>query len=57
MAREIRVSPDGDSVAIRTDAGAEEWNAWNVTHAIQGSFWGFPAHVEGWEVIVEGSSS
>lgn len=56
MAREIRVSPDGDSVAIRTDAGPEEWNAWNVNHAIKGGFWGFAAHVEGWTAIVEGTA-
>lgn len=56
MAREIRVSPDGDSVAIRTDAGAEEWNAWGVIHAKTGAFWGWAAHVEGWEILVEGAS-
>ena len=55
MAREIRVSPDGDSVAIRTDSEPDSYKAWNVTHAIDGSFWGFEMHVEGWEVIVEGT--
>ena len=55
MAREIRVSPDGDSVAIRTDAEPDSYKTWNVTHAIDGSFWGFPLHVEGWAVIVEGT--
>jgi hypothetical protein len=57
MAREIRISPDGNSVAIRTDADPQEWNAWNVTHAINGSFWGFPMHVEDWEVLREGSTN
>jgi hypothetical protein len=53
MTREIRVSPDGDSVAIRTNAGPEEWNAWIINHAVNGGFWAFPAHVEGWEVLRE----
>lgn len=57
MSREIRVSADGDSVAIRTDEAQDSYKAWNVTHALDGSFWGFEMHVEGWEVIVEGSSS
>lgn len=56
MAREIRMSPDGDSVAIRTDAEPDSYKAWNVTHALDGSFWGFEMHVEGWEVIVEGTA-
>ena len=56
MAREIRMSPDGDSVAIRTNEAPDSYKAWNVTHALDGSFWGFEMHVEGWEVIVEGTA-
>jgi hypothetical protein len=40
-------------VAIRTNAGPEEWNAWIINHAVNGGFWAFPAHVEGWEVLRE----
>ena len=52
MAREIRVSPDGDAVAIRGNADESEWNAWSVCHAVTGSFRARAAQVDGWEVIV-----
>jgi len=49
--REIRVSPDGDAVAIRTDNPAEGRRAWGVTHVQHGSSWSPASVVEGWEVL------
>ena len=49
--REIRVSPDGDAVAIRTDNPEDGRRAWGVTHVEHGSSWSPASVVEGWEVL------
>lgn len=59
MVREIRVSPDGDSVAIRTDNADGAWNGWAVMNAINGGHWASGNEVEDWvplDVATEGGS-
>lgn len=46
--REIRVSPDGDSVAIRTNWPIDEWNAWGVIHSKHGGEWVVNDRVADW---------
>lgn len=46
--REIRVSPDGDSVAIRSDYPADGPLAWGVFNAINGGHWSPDSAVEEW---------
>lgn len=64
MQREIRVSDDGDRVAMRSDSPAEAWNAWfvantaNLTHPGAGGHWAALREVQDWRVLQdeEGSS-
>lgn len=51
MSREIRVSPDGDAVAIRTDNPEDGRRAWGVIHVHNGSAWSPASVVDGWEDI------
>lgn len=51
--REVRVSPDGDAVAIRTDHDPDGRRAWGVYHAVNGGAWVPAAVVEGWAVVVD----
>ena len=51
MAREFRVSPDGDAVAISSDNDPDGREAWGVFHATRGGHWGDTAEVEDWTVI------
>lgn len=37
--REIRVSPDGEAVAVRSDSAEDAWNAWGVMNARTGGYW------------------
>lgn len=46
--REIRVSPDGHAVAIKTDNSEEGRRAWGVIHAINGGSWVSAASVADW---------
>jgi|694.fasta_scaffold20012_11 hypothetical protein len=46
--REVRVSPDGKAVAVRTDADVTEWNAWGVIHSKNGGHWSTAAELEDW---------
>lgn len=46
--REVRISPDGNAVAIRSDWSEDAWNAWAVMHAINGGHWAASSEVEGW---------
>jgi hypothetical protein len=48
--REVRVSPEGDAVAIRSDWPADAWNAWGVMHAINGGHWCDTNAVSSWSV-------
>lgn len=51
MAREIRVSPDGNSVAVRSDFPADNWNAWGVMNAINGGHWSSSNELADWTVV------
>lgn len=53
MEREIRVSPDGFMVAIRSDYPADAWNAWMVGHAFHGGHWSSTAELKGWSVVTQ----
>lgn len=48
--REARKSPDGDSVAIRSDNASDAWNAWGVMNAINGGYWAKEEQVSDWIV-------
>lgn len=50
---EIRVSSDGDSVAIRSDNPVDAWNAWAVMSRVNGGHWSKAAEVADWDVVVE----
>ena len=50
--REIRVSPDGNSVAIRNDDDDNSPMAWISAKAGKGGVWLYTAQVEGWTVLV-----
>lgn len=50
--REIRVSPDGDSVAIRSDdPDPESTKAWGVMRALKGGYWARSEQVKDWTVL------
>jgi hypothetical protein len=50
--REYRVSPDGKSIAIRTDEpDLTEWNSWGVVHCKIGGHWATAAEVEDWATV------
>jgi len=49
--REVRVSPDGLSVAIRGDNPADAFNAWMVGHAIHGGHWASTEELASWSVV------
>lgn len=49
--REIRVSPDGDKVAIRGNAAADAPNAWGYFDAVNGGGWVPLTEVADWTVV------
>lgn len=51
MNREVRISPDGNAVAIRSDNPADAWNTWGVIHAINGGHWAKTSEVADWSVV------
>lgn len=52
MAREIRLSPDGNAVAIRSDEpDPEARNAWGVMRATKGGYWTSTAQIADWTVL------
>jgi hypothetical protein len=53
--REIRVSPDGNAIAIKTDSENDAWNAYGVIHAIHGGHWIIGSEVKDWEILRAGS--
>ncbi len=58
MGREVRVSPDGNAVAIRSDAvDPEAYNAWGVMHSQHGGHWASTSEITGWTPYVAGSES
>lgn len=48
---EIRVSPNGEMVAIRSNAAEDALDAWGVMHRVHGGHWCKAGDVDGWEVI------
>lgn len=52
--REVRISPDGDMVAVRSDWPDDAWNAWGVMHAVNGGHWCKSVDVRNWLVAVPG---
>lgn len=52
MAREVRLSPDGNAVAIRSDDTDPESNkAWGVMRALRGGYWAATEQVADWTVL------
>lgn len=51
MAREIKISPDGNSVAIRSDADPDAWNAYGVMSAIHGGHWSASSELTEWTTV------
>lgn len=52
MSREIRVSPDGDGVAIRTDvADPEARDAWGVMMVAHGGSWARTSQLADWVTL------
>ncbi len=49
--REVRISPDGDSVAVRSDNAEDAWNAWAVMNCINGGHWSKSEQVATWAVV------
>ena len=39
MEVEVRISPDGNSVAIRSENAEDAWNAWGVMDRRNGGHW------------------
>lgn len=60
--REVRISPDGNTVAIRSDSPEEAWNAWflgnaaNLTSPGAGGHWDSGDNVIGWSVLQHGTN-
>ncbi len=57
MDREVRISPDGNMVAIRSDNPEEAHNAWMVGHGVHGGHWASTAELSDWEVMARQSAS
>jgi hypothetical protein len=53
--REVRISPDGNMVAVRSDWPADNWNAWGVMHAVNGGHWSDTNAVADWPVATAGA--
>lgn len=50
---EVRISPDGESIAIRSENPADAWNAWGVIHRRHGGHWAKTEQVsDGWVRVV-----
>jgi hypothetical protein len=48
---DVRISPDGQSVAIRSAYPEDAFNAYGVMHAQHGGHWAEAADVESWTVL------
>lgn len=48
MEREVRVSPDGNAVAIRGNAPVDSDTAWGVMHSQHGGHWASTAELADW---------
>lgn len=51
MDPEVRISPDGLSVAIHTENADDAWNAWNVMHFRNGGHPAGEAEVKTWQTL------
>lgn len=51
MDREIRIAPDGQAVAIRSDRAADGNQAWGVFHYAHGGSWVPMSSVEDWTPV------
>ena len=51
MDREVRISPDGNMVAVRTDQPEDAWNAWGVIHHYHGGHWSDTNKLADWLVV------
>lgn len=51
MDREVRISPDGMQVAIRSDSAEDAWNAWMVGHCLHGGYWAATSELADWSVV------
>lgn len=49
--REVRISPDGNSIAIRSDWPEDHDNAFGVMNAINGGHWAKAEKLESWPVV------
>lgn len=49
--REVRISTDGDSVAVRSDHAEDAWNAWAVMNCINGGYWAKAEQVSTWDIV------
>lgn len=48
---EVRISTDGNSVAIRSEHPVDAWNAWAVMNRINGGHWAKDSQVETWDIV------
>lgn len=48
---EVRISTDGDSVAIRSENPVDAWNAWAVMNRINGGYWAKDSQVATWDIV------
>jgi hypothetical protein len=49
---EMRVSPDGQSVAVRSENAEDAWNAWAIMHRRNGGHFGGLAEVRTWQTLI-----
>ena len=49
--REVRISPDGDSIAIKSDNAEGSWNEWACMNSINGGYWAKGNQVETWNIV------
>lgn len=53
MEVEVRISADGNSVAIRSEHAEDAWNAWGVMNRQNGGHWAKTEQVsDGWVRVV-----
>ena len=48
---EVRISPEGDSVAIRSENAEDSWNAWAVMNRVNGGYWAKAEQVSDWNIV------
>lgn len=51
MDREVRISPDGMMVAVRSNSAEDAWDAWGVMHCLYGGHWSATSELVGWSVV------